>query len=71
MKFSFIKSKLKMIDELYDLWDNQELYRFIKGREYIRERELEITECIPSADFEKDFFIEYARSQWMEKQKKG
>ena len=62
-----------MVEELYHLWDNQELYRFIKGREYIRQRELEITECIPNKDLEKDFFIEIARTQWIDERatKKG
>ncbi len=69
MKYSFIKSKLKMIDELNYLWDNQELLRFFQGMD-IRERELEICECIPNIEYERDYFIEMARTVWIFEQEK-
>lgn len=51
-KYKFIKSRDQMIKELEDLWDNYELYRFIKGEEYIYYRELEICECMVERDIE-------------------
>jgi hypothetical protein len=64
-KYSYISSKLKMIQELRILWDNEEIISFIKGKEYIREQENEICHCIPNKDMDRDVFIEVARCDWI------
>lgn len=72
MKLLFIKSRLKMIEQLNYLWDNEELLRFFHKID-IRKRELEICECIPDIEFERDLFIEVARCDWLleQERKKG
>jgi len=64
-KYSYISSKLKMIQDLKNLWDNQELILFLKGRDYLREQENEICHCIPNVNMDRDLFIEVARSEWV------
>ncbi len=67
MKLLFVSSRFKMIDELYHLWENEPLYKFINGSEYIRERELEICQCIPNIKHERDLFIEVTRCDYLTK----
>ena len=64
-KYTYISSKLKMIQELNHLWDNEEIISFVKGKEYITQQEEEICHCIPNKDFDRYLFIEVARSQWI------
>ena len=74
MYFAFIKSRYKMIEQLNHLWDNQELYTFFHGTEFIRYKELEICECLPDRNYERDLFIELTRCDWILEQyteKKG
>jgi len=42
----FIKSREKMANELFYLWDNFLLYKFLEGIDYIVKKELEICECL-------------------------
>lgn len=42
-KFKYIKSEQQMMYELFTLWDNQNLYTFLRGEEYVRQQEREIT----------------------------
>lgn len=58
--YQFIKSKLKIKDELFALWENYPLYKFISGSQYIRKRELEIAECL----IDREEFIEQCRTVW-------
>lgn len=57
MTYQFIKSKLRIIDELHQLWDNFPLYRFLREEEWMRQKELEIAECL----IDRHEFIEKAR----------
>jgi hypothetical protein len=66
MKLQFIKSKLQMATELHTLWDNKELYKFIKGKKYIRQCELDICECLTNDD--RDNWIEVCRIVWLQRQ---
>jgi len=55
----FIKSREQMVNELYYLWDNYLLYKFLEGNEYIIQKELEICECL--VDKERLDFISTSR----------
>jgi hypothetical protein len=37
---------MKMARELYDLWDNEGLFVFLEGEEYVAKKEKEITQCL-------------------------
>lgn len=63
-KYSFIKSRLEIAQQLRNLWDNYDLYRFIIGIEGIRKRELEIAECL----FDREDYIELCRIIWIQQQ---
>ena len=39
---------MKMTKELYDLWDNERLYVFLEGEDYVKQKEVEITQCLTS-----------------------
>lgn len=54
-----------MVSELYNLWNNYPLYKFIHGSQYVRKRELDICACIPNYKGERDMFIELARFDWL------
>ena len=58
MKYEWIKSKLKVKDELFQLWENYPLYKFINGAQWIRKRELNIAECL----IDREEFIEQCRT---------
>lgn len=59
-QYQFIKTKFKIKDELYNLWENYPLYKFISGAQWIRKRELDIAECL----IDRDKFIEQCRMVW-------
>lgn len=63
-KYVFIKSKIKIAEELHQLWDNYPLYKFINGAQWVRKRELEIAECLT----ENDDWIEVCRIVWQQRQ---
>lgn len=42
-RFKYLKSNEQMMYELFTLWDNQNLYTFLRGEEYVRKQEREIT----------------------------
>lgn len=63
-KYSFIKSRLEIAEQLRHLWDNYNLYRFIMGTEGVRKQELEIAECL----FDRDDYIEVCRIIWLQQQ---
>lgn len=60
MTYQFIKTKSTIKDELYHLWDNYPLYRFICDAQYIRKRELDISECL----IDREQYIEQCRYQY-------
>lgn len=64
-KYQFIKSHEDMTNELYHLWDNFPLYKFIHGSQYVRKRELTICECLSDTDNKRKLFIELARCDWL------
>lgn len=57
MTYQFIKSKITIIQELNNLWDNLPLYRFLREESWIRKKELEIAECL----VDREQFIEKSR----------
>ena len=59
-QYQFIKTKFKIKDELYNLWEHYPLYKFISGAQWIRKRELDIAECL----IDRDKFIEQCRMVW-------
>lgn len=65
-KYLFIKSKLKIADELHELWDNYPLYKFINGAQWIRKRELEICQSLTQREAED--WIEVCRVTWQQRQ---
>jgi hypothetical protein len=65
-KYLFIKSKLKIAEELHTLWDNYPLYKFINGAQWVRKRELDICESMTRSDAED--WIEVCRTVWLQKQ---
>jgi len=62
-KFTFIKSKLQMAEDLHKLWDNYPLYKFINGAQWVRKRELDICECLTELD--RQDWIEVCRTVWL------
>jgi hypothetical protein len=52
-----------MRDQLFTLWDNFEIYKFLKGYEWIDKREQEICECLTKD--EQEVFIETNRCDWI------
>lgn len=62
-KYKFIKSKLQISQELYQLWSNYDLYKFVNGVDWIRQRELEIAECLTMED--RETWIELCRSLYL------
>jgi hypothetical protein len=65
-KYRFIKSKLKIADELNELWDNYPLYKFMYGTEWIRKREFDI--CQSLTKDEATDWIEVCRVVWEQRQ---
>ena len=65
-KYLFIKSKLKIAQELHELWDNYPLYKFINGAQWVRKRELDI--CQSLTHDEALDWIEVCRVTWLQKQ---
>lgn len=65
-KYLFIKSKLKIAEELHQLWDNYPLYKFINGAQWVRKREIDICESLTREEAED--WIEVCRVVWLEKQ---
>ena len=52
-----------MRDELFTLWNNFEIYKFLKGYDWIDKREHEICECLTKD--ERLVFIETNRCDWI------
>lgn len=52
-----------MRQELFNLWDNFELYKFLKGYEWIDRKENEI--CHFLTKDEREVFIETNRCDWI------
>ena len=65
-KYLFIKSKLKIAQELHELWDNYPLYKFINGAQWVRKREIEI--CQSLTESETEDWIEICRTVWIQRQ---
>lgn len=65
-KYLFIKSKLKIAQELHELWDNYPLYKFMNGAEWVRKRELEI--CQSLTQNEAIDWIQVCRTVWIQRQ---
>jgi hypothetical protein len=63
-KYQFIKSKLRIAEELHQLWDNYPLYKFMNGAQWVRKRELDIAECL----LDRDDWIEVCRTVWQQRQ---
>ena len=62
-KFKYIKTNQQMYDDLFKLWNNTELYVFLKGSEYITQQEHEI--CHIMTKKERHLFIELTRFDWL------
>ncbi len=52
-----------MRDELFTLWDNFELYVFLKGYDWIKNKENEICSCLTKDS--REVFIETNRCSWI------
>jgi len=65
-KYKFIKSTYQMRDELYNLWDNFELLKFMEGYDYIMKCEQEICNCL--TNYGRNDFIESCRINYIVKQ---
>jgi hypothetical protein len=65
-KYQFIKSSEQMVNELNLLWNNTELYSFLKGPDYIKQRENEICCCLTNR--KKELFILLAKTDWLMEQ---
>ena len=59
-QYQWIKSKLKVKEELFTLWENYPLFKFISGAQWVRKRELDIAECL----IDREQFIEQCRMVW-------
>jgi hypothetical protein len=59
-QYQWIKSKLKVKEELFALWENYPLYKFISGAQWVRKRELDIAECL----IDREQYIEQCRMVW-------
>lgn len=66
-KYQFIKSKLKIAEELHALWDQYPLYKFINGAQWVRQRELQIAECL----IDNEDWIEVCRTVWQQRQEEN
>ena len=64
-KYKFIKSKIQMRNELYNIWNNFEVYKFLEGYHWIHNKEKEICECLMEKD--RADFIEGCRIDWIMK----
>jgi hypothetical protein len=65
MTYQFIQSTDQMVSKLYNLWDNELLYKFIHGSQYVRKRELDICECLSDIDNKRKLFIELVRFDYI------
>ncbi len=62
-KYALIKSRIAMLDELHQLWDNYPKYKFISGAQWVRKKELLITQTL----VDQETFIEQCRTAWKSK----
>jgi len=62
-KFKFIKSEQQMMFELFTLWDNKNLYTFLEGEEYVKEKEREITKQL--TNHKREMFILLAEFEYI------
>lgn len=62
-KFKYIKTNQQMYDDLFKLWNNTELYVFLKGSDYIKQQEHEICHIMTKQD--RYLFIELTRFDWL------
>lgn len=62
-KYQFIKSPQQMRRELFTLWNNFEIYKFLKGRDWVYKRENEICGCLTKDA--REVFIETNRCDWI------
>lgn len=62
-KYLFIKSPQQMRKELFTLWNNFEIYKFLKGRDWVYKREHEICGCLTKDA--REVFIETNRCDWI------
>lgn len=51
MKFRYVKTYEMMYRDLSDLWDQEDLYKFVFGKQWIENREREICECLTDKTF--------------------
>lgn len=61
--YKYIKSEQQMRDQLFHLWSNYEILKFLKGDKWIENREREICECL--TDRQSVLFIELQRFDWI------
>ena len=60
-KFKFIKSEQQMMFELFTLWDNKNLYTFLQGEDYVRQKEREITKQLTNNKREMRSYKSFAK----------
>lgn len=52
-----------MREQLFNLWSNYEILKFLKGDDWIEKREREICECL--TERQASLFIELQRFDWI------
>jgi hypothetical protein len=62
-KYKYLKSQQQMRDELYTLWNNYEVYVFLQGYDWVKNREHEICHILTTD--EREVFIETNRCDWI------
>lgn len=62
-KYKYLKSNEQMMYELFTLWDNQNLYTFLRGEEYVKQQEREITKQLTTN--KREMFILLAEFEYI------
>lgn len=62
-KYRYLKSNEQMMYELFTLWDNQNLYTFLNGEEYVKQQEREI--CKQLTKNKREMFILLAEFEYI------
>ena len=62
-KYALIKSRIAMLDELHQLWYKYPKYKFICEAQWVRKKELLITQTL----VDQETFIEQCRTAWNSK----
>lgn len=62
-KYQWLKSSEQMREQLFQLWNNYEVYVFLQGYEWVKNREREICHILTRGP--RELFIETTRCDWL------